>query len=109
MKCRRVSARIIRFDYCDVRSVVRYPQHRTLLRPTKTRVLVAFLRPIRKQRAQRRSSCVLASVDLANMTRVRPPKNRHNGCNESAGKLLPGRFPSKEWAMYAPRYDAITI
>jgi hypothetical protein len=26
------------------------------------------------------------------MTHVRPPKSRHNGCNESARKLLPGRF-----------------
>jgi hypothetical protein len=38
--------------YCHVRSLVRYPQHRTLLRPTETRLLVAFLRPICKQRGQ---------------------------------------------------------
>jgi hypothetical protein len=31
-------------------------------------------------------------VDLANMTHVRPPKNWHTGCCESARELLPGRF-----------------
>jgi hypothetical protein len=38
--------------YCHVRSLVRYPQHRTLRRSTEARPLVAFLRPICKQRAQ---------------------------------------------------------
>jgi hypothetical protein len=52
----------------------------------------------------RRSSRVLASIDLANMTHVRPPKSRHSGCNESARKLLPGRFawflPDRNLAKY---------
>src|SRR5438445_13555502 len=34
------------------RSLVRYPQHRTSPRPTETRLLVAFLRPICKEPAQ---------------------------------------------------------
>jgi hypothetical protein len=37
--------------YCHVRSLVRYPQHRTLPRPTETRLLAAFLHPFCKQRA----------------------------------------------------------
>src|SRR5262249_27821711 len=32
------------------------------------------------------------SVELANMTHVRPPKSRYSRCNGSARKLLPGRF-----------------
>jgi hypothetical protein len=38
--------------YCHVRCLVRYPQNRTLLRPTEARRLAAFLRPFCKQRAQ---------------------------------------------------------
>ena len=38
--------------YCHVRSLVRYPQHRTLPRPAETHLLAAFLRPFCKQRAQ---------------------------------------------------------
>ena len=41
---------------------------------------------------RRCSSGVLTLVDLANMTHVRPPKNWHTGCCESARELLPGRF-----------------
>jgi hypothetical protein len=35
-----------------VNCLVRYSRHRTLPRPTETRLLAAFLRPIGKQRAQ---------------------------------------------------------
>ena len=38
--------------YCHVRSLVRYPQHRTLRRPTETRLLAALLRSFCKQRVQ---------------------------------------------------------
>ncbi len=38
--------------YGYVRSLVCYRRYRTLPRPTETRVFAAFLRPIRKQRAQ---------------------------------------------------------
>jgi hypothetical protein len=38
--------------YCHVRAHVRYPQHRTLRRPTETCLVAAFLRPFCKQWAQ---------------------------------------------------------
>ena len=37
--------------HCRVRAVVRYSQHWTLPRPTESRLRVALLRPICKQRA----------------------------------------------------------
>jgi hypothetical protein len=51
--------------YCHVRSLVRYPQHRTLPRPTETHLLVAFLRPICKQQVRPPQLLPLASLDLA--------------------------------------------
>jgi len=51
--------------YCHVRSLVRYPQHRTLPRPAETRLLVAFLRAICKQQARPRQLSCLASLDRA--------------------------------------------
>src|SRR5262245_60613690 len=42
--------RVIRVDIAFVRSLVRYTQHRTLLRPTETRLPVALLRPICENR-----------------------------------------------------------
>ena len=50
--------------YCHVRSLVRYPQHRTLPHPTETRLLAAFLRRSVNNGHSRRSSCVLTSLDL---------------------------------------------
>jgi hypothetical protein len=41
----------------------------------------------------RRSPCVLASVDLANMTHVRPPMTRHIDCNKLASDPRPGCWP----------------
>ena len=62
--------------YWHVRSLVRYPQHRTLPRPTET----VCLSP----------SCVLGSLDLARRDALAVTTIRHIDCNESARNLLPG-------------------
>jgi hypothetical protein len=75
--------------YWHVRSLVRYPQHRTLPRPTETRPLVAFLRPICKQRARPRQFLRLASLDLATRDARAVTKIRRIDCNELAQNLRP--------------------
>jgi hypothetical protein len=79
--------------YCHVRALVRYPRYRTLPRPTETRLPVAFLDPICKQRAQPPLLLRLASLDLRHMTHVRTPKMPHIDCNEPARNLLPLACP----------------
>ena len=51
--------------YCHVRSLVRYPQHRTLPRPTEPVCLPPSCARSAKNQHSRRSSCVPASLDLA--------------------------------------------
>jgi hypothetical protein len=76
--------------YCHARSLVRNPQHRTLPRPTQSRLLVAFLRPICKQRARPPQLLRLGSLDLATRDARAVTKIRRIDCNELARNLLSG-------------------
>jgi hypothetical protein len=76
--------------YCHVRSLVRYPQRRTLPRPIETRLLVAFLRPICKQRAQPPRLLRLASLDLATRDARTVTKDSAYRLQRTCGNLLPG-------------------
>jgi hypothetical protein len=76
--------------YCHVRSVVRYPQHRTLPRLIETRLLVALLRPIRKAQTLQRPLPCPRFGRLGDTTHVRSPTIQHVDCNEPARNLPPG-------------------
>jgi hypothetical protein len=78
--------------YCHVRSLVRYPWHRTLPRPTRPVCLSPSCFRSAKNRHSRRSSCVLASLDLATRDARAATKDRasrlQRTCAEPAARVL---------------------
>src|SRR6266436_5116700 len=96
-------------EYCDVRSVGRYPQRRTLPRPTETRLLAAFLPRSANNGHSCRSSCVLASLDLA--TRDAPTVTNDSAyrlqqtCERSAAGVLVWFFVQSQFCEGLRRND----
>ena len=76
--------------YCHVRSVVPYPQHRTLPHSTETRL------PGRVPASDPQITGTTATAPVSDLrstrrcvTHVRPSKSRHNNCSEPARNLPP--------------------